>query len=257
MTTRTVHLAGGLDIAIDERGTAGDTGVLLLHGGAGPLSMAGLAGAMSEHAYVITPTHPGFASQARPDWFDSVADLASAYLDLLDVLDLRRVLVIGNSVGGWIAPEMALRDNHSRIGGLVLLNAVGVEPAHPGQIADAVTSGPAEFAKLAWHSPALRPDPTAMSAEQLAAMAANQQTLAVYAGDPYMHDPKLGRRLHRVTVPVLVAWGEQDGVVPEVYGRAYADLFPDARFQLVPEAAHFPQIEQLDLTLEAIAKFTG
>jgi pimeloyl-ACP methyl ester carboxylesterase len=94
-----------------------------------------------------------------------------------------------------------------------------------------------------------------MSAGQQAAMAANQQILAVYAGDPYMHDPKLAGRLHRVTVPVLVAWGEQDGVAPVEYGRAYADLFPDGRFHPVPEAGHLPHIERPDLTLEAITKF--
>lgn len=242
-TSRTVDL-GGLTVAVDERGDAA-TAVLLLHGGAGPSSVAGLADALAEHAHVLTPTHPGFDGTGRPDRFDTVADLASAYLDLLDLLDLRRVLVIGNSVGGWIASEMAVRDNHGRVGGLVLLNAVGI----PGQVADAAAVGPAEFARLAWHDLSRRPP------IDEATMAANQQTLAVYGGDSYMHDPKLAGRLHRVTVPVLVAWGEDDGVVPEAYGRAYADLFPDARFQLIPEAGHLPQIEQLGLTAEAVAKF--
>jgi pimeloyl-ACP methyl ester carboxylesterase len=256
-TSRVIELADGLAVAVNERASAAvdGTGVLLLHGGAGPSSMAALADALSGHAYVITPTHPGFDGRPRPDRVDSVADLASAYLDLLDVLDLRQVLVIGNSVGGWIASEMALRDNHGRVGGVVLLNAVGIQPGSPGQIADIATAGPAEFGRLAWHRPELRPNPAAMSDEQRAAIAANQQTLAVYAGDPYMHDPKLGRRLHRVTVPVLVAWGEHDGVVPADYGREYAGLFADGRFQLIPGAAHFPQIEQVELTVEAIEKF--
>ncbi|MET0136419.1 MAG: alpha/beta fold hydrolase [Kibdelosporangium sp.] len=257
-TTRIVELADGLTVAVDERGNTakpGGSAVLLLHGGAGPFSVAALAGALAERAYVITPTHPGFDGRPRPDWVDSVADLASAYLDLLDILDVREVLVIGNSVGGWIASEMALRDNHKRIGGLVLLNAVGIRPDSPHRIASIAEAGPAEFLRLAWHNPALRPDPAAMDADRQAAMAANQQTMAVYADDPYMHDPKLGRRLHRVTVPVLVAWGEHDGVVPAAYGRAYAGTFPDARFQLIPDAAHFPQIEQLGLTVEAVGEF--
>ncbi|MFL6124692.1 alpha/beta fold hydrolase [Actinophytocola sp.] len=251
----TVDLPGELSIAVDERGSGAP--VLVLHGGGGPATVAGLAGSLSEHAHVLTPTHPGFGGRPRPEWFDSIADLASSYVDLLDARDLSRVLVVGSSIGGWIAAEMALRDNHGRIAGLVLLNAVGVAPAEPGQLADAAVVGPAEFLRLAWHNPALRPDPAAMSAEQQAAMAANQRTLAVYAGEPYMHDPKLARRLHRVTVPVLLAWGEQDGVAPVDYGRAYAELFPNGRFHPIPAAGHLPHIEQADLTLEAINKFAA
>src|SRR5580692_688769 len=109
-TTRTVDLANGLSITINEYGqnTEGQ-GVLMLHGGAGPRSMAAISAALSEHVYVITPTHPGFDGTSRPEHTDSVADLAVAYLDLLDQLDLTGVMVIGSSVGGWIASEMALR----------------------------------------------------------------------------------------------------------------------------------------------------
>jgi len=240
-------------ITVTERGDGAP--VLLLHGGAGPFSVAAFAESLPAH--VLTPTHPGFDSRPRPEWMDSIADLASSYLDLLDSRDLRQVLVIGSSIGGWIAAEMALRDNHGRIAGLVLINAVGIEPSHPDQLADAAKVGPAEFLRLAWHNPALRPDPTAMPAEQQTAMAANQQTLAVYAGMPYMHDPKLNRRLHRVTVPVLVAWGEKDGVAPMDYGRAYAALFPNAQFHPIPEAGHLPHMEQPELTVEAITKFAA
>jgi pimeloyl-ACP methyl ester carboxylesterase len=113
-TTRPAHtfdLGYGLTVTVQGQGEIappGGTGVLLLHGGAGPRSAAGLAAALSEHAYVITPTHPGFDGTPRPDWADRVTDLALAYLDLIDTLDLSHVLVIGSSFGGWIAAEMAL-----------------------------------------------------------------------------------------------------------------------------------------------------
>src|SRR5579871_505901 len=112
-TTRTIDLGNGLQVSIDEKGdaaTSGGTGILLLHGGAGPQTVAGLAAALSEHAYVVTPTHPGFNGTPRVPWLDSVSDLADAYLDLLAELGLESVMVIGNSVGGWVAAEMALRD---------------------------------------------------------------------------------------------------------------------------------------------------
>ena len=93
--------------------------MLVLHGGGGPQTVSGLAAALSRRAHVLTPTHPGFAGEPRPEWFDSIDDLALAYLDLLERLDLRDVLVIGSSMGGWIASAMALRDT-TRLSGIVL-----------------------------------------------------------------------------------------------------------------------------------------
>src|SRR5205809_4792874 len=116
-TRHTVNLGDGLTVTVDKYGdqaAAGGSGVLLLHGGGGYRTVAGLAAALSEHAYVIVPTHPGFDGTPRPDWTDSTEDLAFAYLDLIERLHLDEVVVIGNSVGGWIAADMALRDTRGR-----------------------------------------------------------------------------------------------------------------------------------------------
>jgi pimeloyl-ACP methyl ester carboxylesterase len=256
---RTVDLAHGLSVTFDEYGVnSNGSAVLLLHAGAGPRTIAGLATALSEHAYVIAPTHPGFDGTPRPQWCDSVADLALAYLDLLDALDLTRVMVIGNSVGGWTAAEMALRDNRGRISALTLLNAVGIH-AHlkKNHVVDPRTLAPAEVGKLSFANPAFRPDFSSFSDEQRVAAAANMKTLAVYGGDGFTYDPKLRGRLHRVTVPVLVAWGELDGIATLDYGRGFADSFPNGHFAPIPEAGHFPHIEQPGRTLEAIGEFVG
>jgi pimeloyl-ACP methyl ester carboxylesterase len=253
-TIRTINLRDGLSITVDEYGTASDgTGALVLHGGAGPRSVAGFAAALSQHAYVIVPTHPGFDGTPRPDSTDSVADLAVAYLDVIEELGLRAVMVIGSSIGGWIATEMGLRDNHGRISSLVLIDSVGIKPEPPLEIADPAKLGPVKTGELAFYKPELRPNPAALSEEQKAAMAANQRTQAVYASGNY--DPKLGGRLHRVTVPVLVLAGEQDGIVPLEYERALADAFPNATFRSIPQAGHFPHIEQPASVFEAIGDF--
>lgn len=257
-TPRTIDLGDGLTLMIDQYGAPAaskGSAVLLLHGGGGPGTVAGLAAALAEHANVIAPVHPGFDATPRPDWFDSIDDLALAYLDLLDVLDLGPVLVAGSSIGGWIAAEMALRDTRGRISGLVLINAVGIRADGPDQVVDTRTLSPAELGALAFHNPALRPDPSILSPQQLAGMAANQRTLAMYAGETFTHDPKLRRRLHRVSVPALVVWGEQDGVAPVGYGRAYAEAFPLNRFVPIAEAGHFPHIEQPATTMAAVGTF--
>ena len=260
LATRTIELRGGLTITVDEYGEVdgGGEGALVLHGGAGPRSVAGLAAALSRHSYVVVPTHPGFDGTPRPDGTDSVADLASAYLDLIEELGLRTVLVLGSSVGGWIAAEMGLRDNHGRVRGLTLLAATGIEPEPPLEIADPAKLGPVKTAELAFHDPRFRPDPAALSDEQKAAMVANQAALAVYAGGPHFcYDPKLRGRLHRVTVPVLVLAGEQDGIAPLEYERALAASFPRATFRPVAQAGHFPHLEQPEAVLAAIDGFPG
>jgi pimeloyl-ACP methyl ester carboxylesterase len=257
-TSRVIDLGVGLKVTISESGdaaVAGGAGVLVLHGGAGAQSVAGLAAALSEHAYVVTPIHPGFDGTPRVPWADSVADLADAYLDLLAELGLDDVMVIGNSVGGWIAAEMALRDIQGRIGSMVLLNAIGIRPDNGTQLVDVRTLSPAEISRLAFVNPAFRPDPAAMSEQQRATAAANQQTLRVYAGEQFTFAPKLRWRLHRVTVPVLAAWGEEDGIAPLEFGRAYAACFPNGHFQPIANAGHFPHIEQPAAVLAAIGDF--
>jgi pimeloyl-ACP methyl ester carboxylesterase len=132
---------------------------------------------------------------------------------------------------------------------------VGIKPEPPLEIADPAKVGPAKIGELAFHNPNLRPNPAAMSDEQKAAGAANQRTAAVYAGD--MYDPNLRARLHRVTAPVLVLAGEQDGVVPLQYERDLADSFPRATFRSIPEAGHFPHIEQPGPVFAAIGEFVN
>src|SRR2546427_8965368 len=91
--TRRESFADGLTVRIDERGSGRP--ILVLHGGGGPQSVSGFAAAVSEHAHVLSPIHPGFAGEPRPAWFNSIDDLALTYLDLLERLDLRDVMVVG------------------------------------------------------------------------------------------------------------------------------------------------------------------
>ena len=229
---------------------------LILHGGAGPNSVGGLASALAANSRTITPTHPGFGGEPRPDWLCSVPDLALAYLGLLERLDLRDVIVIGNSIGGWIAAEMALRKS-PRMAGIVLLNPVGIDTGSPDkQIVDPLNVSPAERAKLAFHDPA-RYAIIPAGPEAAAAMAANQQTLRVYAGAPFMHDPGLRARLGGMASPAMVIWGESDGIVDVDYGRQFAASMPGCRFALLPEAGHFPHIEQLDKVVGLIDAFAN
>jgi pimeloyl-ACP methyl ester carboxylesterase len=109
--------ADALEVTIDQQGAG--RSVLLLHGGGGPPSMGSLPSALSKDCEVIAPVHPGFAGTPRPEWYTGIDDIALTYLQLLERRDLRDVLVVGSSIGGWIASEMAVR-GHERISGTVL-----------------------------------------------------------------------------------------------------------------------------------------
>ncbi len=248
--TRTETLANDLTLRIDEQGSGRP--VLILHGGGGPQSVAGFSSMLSEHAHVLIPTHPGFGGTPRPEWFNGVDDLALAYSELLERLDLHEVLIVGFSMGGWIAAELAVRDT-TRLSGIVLVDAVGIQ-VDGQEIADVFSLTPDELSVLSYANPApFRIDPATLSPEQIAGRATNFHALRVYGSD--MRDPKLRRRLARVTIPALVLWGESDGVVKPDYGRAYAQAFPNARFTLIPGAGHVPQIEQPERLLNLVQEF--
>jgi pimeloyl-ACP methyl ester carboxylesterase len=253
VTTNVINdfYADDLQVTIDQQGEGRP--VLLLHGGGGPPSMGPLPSALSGSCTVITPVHPGFAGTPRPEWFTGIDDVALTYLQLLEQRDLRDVLVIGSSVGGWIASEMSVRE-HERISGTVLLNAVGIG-VDGIELADFFSLTPQELIAYSFHDPAHAPDPTQLPPEARAVQAANAATLAVYAREPYMHDPKLRRRLGLVPTPVLAIWGQSDRIAPEAYGRAYAASFPNGRFEPIPEAGHLPHLEQPAQVLAAIHRF--
>jgi pimeloyl-ACP methyl ester carboxylesterase len=227
---------------------------LLLHGGGGPESMAAFAASLSSAGRVIAPTHPGFAGTSRPEWCASIGDLVRLYLALLDRLDLDDVVVIGNSIGGWIACEMALRAS-PRITAIVLLNAVGIEPGTPGwAMVNPAELTPEERAARAFFNPgkfAMAPSGPAAAATT----ATNYAALKRYAGKPFMVDPSLRARLAAISVPTLVLWGEADLFVDVEYGRIYAKSIPEARFEAIPEAGHFPQIEQRDKVQKKILEW--
>jgi pimeloyl-ACP methyl ester carboxylesterase len=254
--TVTVAGVGAVEVTISERG-AGHT-FLLLHGGAGPISVARFADLLgaTHAARVITPTHPGFGGTPRPDALRTVADLAAVYVALLDQLDVHDVTVVGNSIGGWIAAEIALRRS-PRVTRLVLVDATGiVVEGHP--VADPFSMSLDELMTRSYYDPdAFRIDPSKLPEAQRTAMAANRAALAVYGGNPSVGDPTLRGRLAQVTVPTLVLWGEADRIGDPTYGRAYAAAIPQARFQLLARTGHVPQIESPEQVRVAIWDFAA
>jgi pimeloyl-ACP methyl ester carboxylesterase len=231
--------AGTLPLTVEELGVGAKT-YLLLHGGAGPGSMMGLAAMLSKTARVLVPTHPGFMGTPRPERFNRVEDLVLAYLAMLDAIDAKNVTVLGNSFGGWLAAELALR-SPARVHDIVLLNAVGIDPGPEGKpIVDPTKVPPPELIKLSFHDPSRAPKPSPEIARHFPE---NQRTLRIYAGET-LGDPSLHARLAGVKVPARVMWGESDRICDPGYGRRFAAAIPGATYQPIADAGHLPQIER-------------
>jgi pimeloyl-ACP methyl ester carboxylesterase len=249
--------AGQVELTVDEQGEGRP--ILLLHGGGGPQSVAPFAELLAARrpAHVITPVHPGFAGTERPERLTTIAQLAELYVGLLSEMGLEKVTVVGNSLGGWIAAEMALLASADQLDRVVLVDAVGIEvPGH--QVVDFFALTMPEVFERSYHEPAkFAIDPATLPPAAQQAMLGNRQALAVYAGDTSMMDPGLGRRLGGVVVPTLVVWGESDRIADPAYGRAFARAIPGAEFELLTETGHMPQLETPEALLVAITSFAG
>jgi len=259
--TRSTHTLtldqGTVDVAVDLHGEQGQP-FLLLHGGGGPGTVVPFAGLLAgkRPARVLTPVHPGFDATVRPEWLSDITTLAQVYAHLLDVLDLRDVAVVGNSIGGWTAAELAALGS-DRISSVTLVNAVGIDvPGHP--IADTFSLTPVELSRLSFHDPSkFRFDPSTLTEAQRTVMAANRAALQVYSGPHAMADPTLLDRLTKVDRPTLVAWGASDQIADADYGRAYAQAVPGAEFRLMEGTGHMPQSETPEQLLPILWDFAN
>jgi pimeloyl-ACP methyl ester carboxylesterase len=233
--------------------------LLYLHGsgdhGAWLPVLEQLAGSFS----VVRPDHPGFNRSPESAEIDSVHELAFFYLDLLAELGIDRFSVIGSSLGGWLAADLATIEP-ARVERLVLVGSAGLR-VEGVAVPDMFTLGAEALADLLYQdddargrardqAAALDTDPAAM-----AAYLQNRITTAHLAWNPYFHDPKLPQRLHRVQAPTLLVWGREDRVFPPAHAEAWRALLPDARVELVDGAGHLPHVEQPQRFVELVAPF--
>jgi pimeloyl-ACP methyl ester carboxylesterase len=240
-----------LNLPIAEAGTGRPA--LVLHGGGGPFTVQAIGDHLAATMHTYLPTHPGWNGVPLPDSIRTIADLAALYTRFLEVNDLRDVLVVGSSVGGWIAAELAARDTDGRITGVVIVDGTGIlVPGAP--IVDFFALDPRGVADHSYYDPEkFFVDPANLPPERVAAQRGNMATLKALAGD--MYDPTLEARLATVETPTLILWGDSDRIVTPAYGKAYAAAFGNAQFELIPHAGHLPHFERPAATFSAIDRF--
>lgn len=235
----------GVHVAVLEGGTGRP--VLFLHGAGGAGEWTPLHARLAQSYHVIAPTHPGFGRSEDLPNLSSVRDFALFYLELLDRRGLDSLVVVGHSLGGWIAAEMAVWQPQ-RFSKLVLVSAAGLRREGVAQ--------PDLFAQSLVPAGAVG-DSLLSNPEALERRIRDRATMARVAWNPYIHDPHLPDRLYRLRMPTLLVWGDQDPLIPPAIGERWAELLPDTRLRLVAGAGHPVHREQPDEVARLIEEFLG
>ena len=233
-----------------RRGGAGEP-LLYLHGASGAPAVMPFMEKLAARFDVLVPEHPGYGLSGEPEWLENIHDVAYFYLDFLKSLSLRDVTVVGSSMGGWIAMEMAVRDT-SRIKSLVLVSPAGV--AAPGvRPADIFLMAPEEVVRNLFVDQRLAEARLAQP-EDIDLSLKNRHTTARLAWEPRLHDPHLGKWLHRIDVPVKIVWGRQDRILPVAIMDELKRLIPKAQTHVVENCGHLPQAERPDEFVELVCR---
>jgi pimeloyl-ACP methyl ester carboxylesterase len=227
--------------------------LIFLHGASGHVGWLPFLDRLSQSFDVLAPEHPGFGSSDDPPWLDRTSDLACFHLDLIDALKLDRVHLMGTSLGGWTAAELAIR-NTSKLASLTLVCAVGIL-ADGIPMDDIFRMSAEENARRFYFDPErVKRRLDALATADVHVAAKNRSTV-VRLGYPRFLSPDFGKWLHRIDVPTLLIWGENDGLVPPRFGHAYRELIPNAELVVIPRAGHAPFEEQPDAFLDAFEAF--
>jgi pimeloyl-ACP methyl ester carboxylesterase len=226
------------------RGGEGEP-LLFLHGAGGGRVWLPFMESLSQRYEIIVPEHPGFGGSDTPEWLDTVGDLAFFYLDLIEQLGLQGVNLVGASMGGWIAAELAVRDDGS-LSTLTLI-AAGGNHVNGVRKGDIFMWSPEESARNVFHDQSFAERMLAeapSSEDELMMLVKNRLTTAKLGWQPRLHNPHLRKWLHRIKVPTLVIWGDDDQVLPLAYGEAWRDLIPRAHLEVIANCGHLAQIEK-------------
>ena len=250
--TQTIEING---CKLSLRRVGSGVPLMYLHGTDGLAEWPVMLDTLAEKFDVIAPDHPGFGASEVPPWIDDVSDVAYLYLDMIEKLGLPRLHVVGQSLGGWIALEMAVRST-ARLRSLTLISSAGIHVKGVPK-ADIFMIDPEEQARLAYAD--------AQAGEAAAARAAadkyqdqavlNRIASARFGWQPRFFNPRLERWLHRVNVPTHVIWGDQDRIIPPAYGAAFHRLIPGSKLTTIPDAGHLPHVERADAVANAMHSF--
>ncbi len=241
---RTVEVQG-IPTHVFEAGSPDAPPLLYLHGTFLGNLWLDYHRALARQSHLFAPDTPGFGLTPRPDWMRDMSDYILYFRDLLDTLGLEKVDIVGHSLGGWMAAEIAVW-YPERVNKLVLSNAAGIRvkgspiphmlAMHPEELMAAC------FDDMVAAAPLI---PAEVNEAYLLDQYRQRATLAALAWNPD-YDPKLERRLARLQCPTLIVWGEHDRLIAPVYGETYQKLIPHAQLVTLTGTGHMPMFEKAE-----------
>lgn len=256
-TLSTVDLLGtGVEMFTAGSGTP----LLFLHGIDGLEGSAPVLRELAKSFTVHAPSHPGFGNSQRPARLNRVDDLGYFYLDLMAQLALDRPVVVGTSFGGWVAAE-TLTKEPARASQLVLVSPLGLPTAKRREqhVADIFMLSRQELGRrMQVGAPEAGSDMamlTKLPEERIRRLMRNDEAASLYGWTPYMSNPKLADRLHRISTPTLMLWGDSDAIVSATYRELWRAALPQAEVETIAEAGHRIHADQPAALAARIAAF--
>jgi len=262
--TETVDVRG-IPITL-QRGGTGEP-LLYLHSASAEATVWNEAFELLAARYdVLAPVHPGFPGSGGLDRINGVGDLVLHYVDLLNRLRIPRAHVVGSSLGGWIAAELASL-YPERVGSVVLVGAAGlwidgapiqeVFGIMPGLLAERLFHDQQHPIAQMLHAAGEAAVDTPPPEDMLLAFHQSTEATARVAWNPYFHNPALEGRLDRIGAPALVLSGAEDRLIPRAHAERYRERIAGAALRLIPQCGHLPALEQPAAFAKEVLDFLG
>ncbi len=248
---------GKLSVELQTYGT-GDP-LLYIHGAGGLLGVDPFLEELGKDFKVIAPHLPGYGESTGGELIDDVIDAALFYHELMDELGIDQAHIVGHSMGGMLAAEVAALDV-SRARKLVLVGSAGFW-LDENPIPDFFALDLSELGSYLFH------DPKSAFAQMFLAVPEDMDQLA----DMYVErvkrlavaskflwpipDRGLKKRAYRIAAPTLVLWGASDRLIPPVYAGEFTKHIKHATVQMIENAGHMLPYEQHDAFCKAVSGF--
>lgn len=253
--TKTTISVGGTDVELFSGGSG--PALLFLHGAGGNAGWQAWHEALAKTYTVYVPSQPGFNGTERPDWVYTITDVAHFNRALVKALGLSQYILMGSSMGGWVAAEMAAM-NHESLRALILVDAAGIKPEQ-GEIAEIFMVSTQTRLKQRFYDPTQVPNyeryTRALTPEEQVVEHTNREMASRLCWRPYLHNLSLPHYLGLVTTPTLIVWGRQDAIIPLECGELYHKALPNATLAVMDHCGHSPALEKPQAFLDAVHTF--
>jgi pimeloyl-ACP methyl ester carboxylesterase len=255
--TRETVRVGGNDITCVKGGSGKP--LLVLHEEIGHPGWLRWHSELARSRTVLIPLHPGFGTSPSVPWVVNIGNLARFYSRMIQDTGFGPVDVIGFSLGGWIAAEMAI-NNAAQFRRLILVAPVGIKPPE-GDIMDMFLVTAQAYVEASVYDRARTPEVAtlyggATTPEQFEAWEDTRAETARLAWQPYLYNPHLGPMLEGIKgLPTLVIWGKEDRIVPVSAADVYHKAIAGSTLLVFEGCGHRPEIERAEEFIARVQSF--